>query len=210
MNQQVNLYLPEFRPDRNWLNARGLLWLSLAGVLIMAGLSGYDYWRLTRLQGEQTALQARVEAQTRETEALERAVAERTGNERLQRELEARQSRLQRTRSLVGFLEGSRLGNTKGFSTMVKDLSRASFEGLWLTGIRIQQGGESVVLQGVARQSAMVPDFIGRLSNGESALRERRFNRLLGARTGGEAAAGASEAVADADRPGYLFELEAR
>lgn len=210
MNQQVNLYLPEFRPDRDWLNARRLLWLVLAAVLLMIGLSGYDYWRLVRLQGEETALQARVEAQTRETEALERAVAERMGNERLQRELEARQSRLQRTRSLVGFLEGTRLGNTNGFSTMIKDLSRASFEGLWLTGILIQQGGESVVLSGVARQSAMVPDFIGRLSNGESALRERRFNRLLGARTGGEAAEDMNQAATGAARSGYRFELEAR
>lgn len=210
MNQQINLYLPEFRPSRDGLNAGRLAWLVLAGVLVMAGTSGYDYWRLSGLQNEQMTLQARVETQAAETEALERAVAERTVGERLQRELEARQSRLQRTRSLVSFLESARLGNTNGFSPMIKDLSRASFEGLWLTGIQIEQGGESVVLRGVARQTAMVPDFVGRLSNGESALRERRFNRLLGARTGGDAAEGVSEAVAESNRSGYQFELEAR
>lgn len=209
MNQQVNLYLPEFRPSRDWLNASRLLWLMLAGVLVMAGVSAYDHWRLRSLQSEQAALQARVEAQTLETEALERAVAERTGNERLQQELEARQSRLQRTRNLLGFLEDTRLGNTQGFSLVMKDLSRASFEGLWLNEILIQQGGDSVTLGGVARQSAMVPDFIGRLSNGESALRDRRFNRLLGTRTEDSAEAG-SEPVDESERPGYQFQLEAR
>ncbi|MEX1199124.1 MAG: PilN domain-containing protein [Pseudohongiellaceae bacterium] len=209
MNQQVNLYLSEFRPSRDWLNASHLLWLVLAGVLLMSAVSAYDYWRLNRLQSEAVELEASVEQQTRETEALERAVAERMENERLQRELENRQSQLQRTRSLLGFLEDTRLGNTQGFSSMMKDLSRASFEGLWLTEVRIEAGGDAVSLRGVARRSAMVPDFIGRLSNGESSLRERRFSRLLGTRTDESDEAG-GEAAINGDRSGYQFELEAR
>jgi Tfp pilus assembly protein PilN len=205
VNQQVNLYLPEFRPSREWLNASRLLWLVLAAVLVMALVSGYDYWRLTGLRDEQAMLQDRLATQARETGELERQVASRTGDERLQRELEARQARLQRTRGLLGFLEDARLGNTDGFSSVMKDLSRASFEGLWLTEFQLQQGGESVTLSGVVRQSAMVPDFIGRLGNGESTLREQQFHRLSGTR---KTASGDDEPPSQG--AGYEFVLEAR
>lgn len=205
MRQQVNLYLPEFRPSREWLNATRVLWLVLAAALIMAAVSGYDYWRLTRLQDQQATLQSGLDELARETEELERRVAEAMSNEQLQQELETRQARLQRTRNLLDFLEDTRLGGTEGFSAIMKDLSRASFQGLWLTDVHIAQGGEVVTLQGVARQSAMVPGFIGRLGNGESTLSQRRFNRLVGAR---ESAGG--EATADGEWVGYQFELEAR
>lgn len=209
MNQQVNLYLPELRPRRDWLTASRLRVVVLTLVVIMAAISGYDYWRLSRLESEQSALQASVTEQVNETERLEREVAQRSGNERLQRELETRQTRLQRSRNLLEFLENTRPGNTEGFSSMMKDLSRASFEGLWLTEILIRQGGSSVMLRGAARQPAMVPDFIGRLSNGESQLRQRRFNRFVGTRTA-ESDEAVSETGAEGDRPGYRFELEAR
>lgn len=186
MRQQINLYLPEFQPARDWLNADRLVRAVVAVALVLMLISGYGYWRLDALGDEQARLQARLEAQGRETAELERVVDARRVDGPLQRELEMRQSRLERSRDLLGFLEADlRTGNTDGFSTMMKDLSRASFEGIWLTGIELTQGGESVTLGGVVQQSGMVPDFVGRLGNSESALRELRFDRLLGTRTGG-------------------------
>lgn len=208
MNQQVNLYLPEFRPSRDWLTAANLLIVTAVVCLLLAGVSGYDQWRLGQLQQQQSRLQSQLDQQTRETEALEQQLEQREGNARLEQELETRRERLQRTSSLLDFLQGARLGNTIGFSPMMKDLARASFDGLWLTGVDIRDGGDTVSLAGRALRSAMVPDFIGRLSNGESELHSRRFNRFLGQR-GEEASAADDESGARADAI-YAFELEAR
>lgn len=182
MMQQVNLYLPEFRPQQDWLSAGNLLRAVVALVLVLALLSAWDRWRLSGIDGERIAIQAELATLTRETEALEREIAQRGASPQQQRELETRQAQLRQSRDMLGFLQATTLGNNIGFSGHLIDLSRASFEGLWLTEIALRDGGRIVYLEGRAQYSAMVPDYVGRFSVGDSELRGKRFQRLLGNR----------------------------
>ncbi len=208
MRQQINLYLPEFRPRRDWLDARRLVQASvgLAGLLVLLG--GYDYWRLSSLQGRVPELQQTLATETERAERLEQAV---TGeaDDALLEEIDEREQRLERSRQLLSFLEQTNLGNTTGFSGYLQDLARATFDGLWLTRIRFSNGGTSIHLQGQAERTAMVPDYVGRLGNGRSALSERRFNRLIGTRVS-EDSDGDSAADGTSRSPYYEFELETR
>lgn len=208
MRQQVNLYLPEFRPRRDWIDARrlGLASVGLIGLLVLLG--GYDYWRLASLQGRVPELQQTLESETRRAERLEQA-ATGEADEELLEEIDNREQRLERSRQLLSFLEESNLGNTGGFSAYLKDLARATFEGLWLTDIRFRNGGRSVYLAGQAERTAMVPDYVGRLGNGRSPLSERRFNRLVGSRASEDSADEGDSDSAGVARPRhYDFVLE--
>lgn len=176
--QQINLYLPELRPNREWLTATRLVKTVAAAVVVMILLSSWNYWQRSALQQELVAMQAELAAQTARTEQIERDAASRSSNEALLRDIETREIRLAQSQELLDFLRNTTLGNSTGYSEYVKDLSRASFDGIWLTEFRIAGGSDSVFLRGNALQTAMVPDYVGRLSGSQSSLQGRLFNRL--------------------------------
>jgi Tfp pilus assembly protein PilE len=181
--QQVNLYLPELRPRREWLTASNLLVLLavLALVMLLAGV--FSSWQRSNLQNELAAAQAALQEQSAITEQLERDVASRATDQQLLREMNTREERLRQSRELFEFMSTTTLGNLQGYSEHMKDLSRASFQGLWLTQFSIVSDASFVTLQGSAQEAAMLPDFVGRLSMGESAIRNKRFSRLTSTRS---------------------------
>ena len=176
--QQINLYLPELRPNREWLTAGRLVRTAAAALVVMILLSSWNYWQRSSLQQQLVAAQTDLAAQTARTEQIERDAASRSSNEALLRDIETRELRLAQSQELLDFLRNTTLGNSTGYSEYVKDLSRASFDGIWLTEFRISGGSDSVFLRGNALQTAMVPDYVGRLSGSQSSLQGRLFNRL--------------------------------
>ena len=176
--QQINLYLPELRPNRELVTAVRLVRATAVVVGVMLLLSAFNYWQRSGLQQELAVVQAELAAQTERTEQIERDAAGRSSNQALLRDIETREARLAQSQELLEFLRTTTLGNSTGYSEYVKDLSRASFDGIWLTEFRISGGSDSVFLRGNALQTAMVPDYVGRLSGSQSSLQGRLFNRL--------------------------------
>ncbi|MEX0740076.1 MAG: hypothetical protein WD071_12105 [Pseudohongiella sp.] len=191
--QQVNLFLPELRPNREWLTAIRLGKTVAVVLLLMVLLSAWNYWQRSVLRAEMAVAEAELSAQTQRTEQIERDAASRSSNESLLRDIATRETRLQQSQELLEFLRNTTLGNSTGYSEYVKDLSRASFDGIWLTEFRISGGTDSVFLRGNALQTAMVPDYVGRLSGSQSSLQGRLFNRLQSNRVTSPATAGGGE-----------------
>lgn len=179
VTQQVNLFLPELRPVKDWLTSVRLLQALAVIILLVVLQLLWQLWQRNAATDTLAQLQEVLQEQTLRTEQLERDAASRTSNQALLRDINTRESSLLLAGELLDFLRTSRLGNTMGYSEYVKDLSRASFNGIWLTEIRIEGDGGTVYLQGLAQQTAMIPDFVGRLSSSQSSLRGRHFNRLL-------------------------------
>ncbi len=204
MMQQVNLYLPEFRPHKEYVRGIRVLQLGVAMMLVMAVFSAHAYLTAHNLRAELQMTQVQLSRQTEVTNELQQNLARRSSDPALVQELSDREQRLAESREMLEFLRGTNLGNINGFSEYLKDLSRASFEGLWLTEFSLLDGGQDVYLKGIAQQSAMVPDFIGRLGSGRSPLRERNFSRFLGNRINTTPVEGLENTEL------YQFELETR
>ena len=180
MIQQVNLYLPEFRPNREFVSAVRVLQLAALAILVMAVMSTSQFLKTRSLRADIQETQSQLVAQTAITNQLQQDLALRASDPALVEELSDREQGLAESREMLEFLRGTNLGNIRGFSEYVKDISRASFEGLWLTQFNFLNGGEDIYLKGIAQQSAMVPDYINRLASGKSPLTERDFSRFLG------------------------------
>ncbi|HDZ09335.1 PilN domain-containing protein [Pseudohongiella sp.] len=183
--QQINLLLPELRPKRDWLTASRLVVALMAVIGVLVLISTWHGWQAGRLDAELVAARQALQQQSERTEALERDVASRATDRELVREMETREQRLAQTRELYEFMSTTALGNLTGYSEHLKDLSRASFQGLWLTQISIAGDATNVTLRGSAQEAAMLPDFVGRLSMGESEISNQRFSRLTSTRTQG-------------------------
>lgn len=199
--QQVNLYLPEFRPSHDWLDAAHLARALVVVLVLLLIHGGVTWWRIDRAEALRMESQRQADTLMREAEALEREVAANDISAQLQEQVDDAENALARSRDTLGFLRELRLGNVDGFSEQLKDLSRAGFDGLWLTEIALSEGGERLRLQGVATESVMLPAYVSRLGQGSSAVGDMQFHRLSTRRdsTGPGAAA-----------PAYEFMLETR
>lgn len=177
-SQQVNLYLPEYRPRRDWLTATRFLALMLCAVALVAVLSAVDYGRRYLLEQRQGDTQQALTAQTRVTEQLERELASMATDASLLSEVRVRQDSLAQLEGTLATLQSLGQGNINGFSEYLKNMSQASFEGLWLTRISITNAGAKASLEGRAMQGAMVPRFVDRLSSGWSESEGWSFTRI--------------------------------
>jgi hypothetical protein len=196
-SQQINLYLPEFRPRNDWLSAARCAVL-MGGVVLLVGLlSGVDYGRRYLLQQEQAQTQRVLTAQTRVTEQIESSLAGMATDPSLVSEIGEREASLAQLEGTRGTLQNMGVGNIKGFSEHLKNLSRASLEGLWLTRISITSAGATATLEGKALQSSMVPNFVDRLSAGWTESKGWRFSSVSSSADGfGADAASDNESAA--------------
>lgn len=181
--QQVNLYLPELRPRRQIISALRLLQVFAVVGILMALQSMWTLWQRSSTSSHLADVRTKLEVQTARTIQIEADVASRATDLALVEEMNARENRIAQSRELFEFMRGTNLGNLNGYSEHLKDLSRASFTGLWLTEFTIDGDASHVYLKGNAQQAAMLPDYVGRLSMGESSIRSQRFSRLVSTRS---------------------------
>lgn len=179
MKQQINLYLPEFRVKKDTVTPLLMGQILGAMIILMVLVSAFDIYRQWSLQSELAALEVTLQEETRQTEQLDEQLARRSQDTALTDRLEMVEARLEASMQIQDFLSRTQLGNVIGFSEFFKDLSRASFDGISITEFEFSEGGRSVVLQGQAMDSAMVPRFVDNIERGESPLKSHRFSPLI-------------------------------
>lgn len=176
MNQQINLYLPEFVVQKDPFTAVLMGQVLAAAVVLMLLVSAWDLVGRWRLGSELEALQATLAEETRKTAALEAQVAQRSQDLRLLAQLEAAEARYASALQIRDFLSDTKLGNMDGFSEYFKDLSRAAVEGLSLSEFEFSEGGEQISMAGQVLNSAIVPRYVNSLENGQSSMRAKTFS----------------------------------
>jgi hypothetical protein len=168
MLQSVNLYLPEFRQKRHWLDAVRMLQLVVATVLVLVLASGWDYWQLSQARAGLAVREQQRQAALAATAALRAEYGDQSADLSLQETIERFEQDLRAKETLLQFLQGSDLGNAEGFSEYLADLSRFHLQGLSLQSIQLADGGRSVVLGGQVLQTELVPLYLQNLNKGGS------------------------------------------
>ncbi len=189
MQQQVNLYTAELRPNKQKLNATSALMALALVIVVVAGLAG-----LVRYQNQQ--LEAQALAVERQNNQLEQVVA------RLQDEVRARQpdpdleaalarvtETISRRQRLLGRIETLAISGHSGFSGRLSALARQVPDNLWLTGIRLESfPPATLTLKGQTRSADLVPPrYLERLGE-EPAFIGETFSDFRISRPDGEAA----------------------
>ncbi len=81
------------------------------------------------------------------------------------------------SRALAEALGSGAFGNASGLSAYLVGLARQHEEGLWLTRIVLDAGGEVIGLDGRSLSPEAVPGYLQRLSD-ETAFRGKAFGHL--------------------------------
>jgi len=161
MHQQINLYQPVFRQQRKVFSARTLLQILVAVTVLLLGAYAHARWTLAALHHTATSIEQQyqqLEVQLANLEiinqssapgALENEIA------RLERSILDQQSIL----DSIGLLS---IRSAAGFGDFFETLARQTQPGLWLTGIRLAQDGETE-LRGTTLDPELVPDYLQRM-----------------------------------------------
>jgi hypothetical protein len=175
--QNINLYLPEFRKKKTWLDAEKTVLLAGAGILVMLVVSAVDYWQLTQLRGELAAKEQEHQQAVTATAALLTQYGVQTEDPALLANIQELEEDLQSKQALLQFLEGRELGNADGFSEYLADLSRYHVQGLSIDHVSLTGGGRAVELAGEVMKPELPPIFLQQLSKG-SAYAGMQFESL--------------------------------
>lgn len=164
--QNVNLYLPEFRRKKHWLDARAMLLLAGVSLAVLTIVSGVEYAQLSSLRADRAVAEAQLQQAQAVTAALIEEFGVQTEDLALLDDIRDMESELQSKQTLLQFLEGRELGNANGFSEHLADLSRYHVQGLSLNQISLENGGRSVRLVGQVIKADLVPIYLQNLSKG--------------------------------------------
>ncbi len=177
MSQQINLYNAAFERKRDLLSLPGAVaaWGLAAGVVVVVML-GMTV-RTSNLEHKLAQVAAERDGAQAEMTRLAGQLAARKANPELAAEVQRLEAALARRQQVMSTLQAGVIGDTRGFSTHLTAFARQSFDGLWLTGLKVANAGQDVVLEGRAIQPELVPNYLQRL-NREEVMRGHAFAEL--------------------------------
>jgi Tfp pilus assembly protein PilN len=176
MYQQINLYQPIFRKQRQIFSAVTMAQVfGVVGAALLA-IYGYGAAKVGALESEVAQLEGRERALATQLMRIDPAM-----NDKRRAELEAELKRLNATlldqQRLVDVLNEHPLGHTAGFSAQLAALARQRTPELWLTELAINGGTGAIELAGRSLRPELVPEYMQRLGT-EAALAGQRFDRF--------------------------------
>ena len=176
MYQQINLYQPIFRRQRQIFSAATLL--QSIGIVAAGLLAAYVYgaFKVSALETEVVQLEGRERALATQLASVDPTLNKNRRAE-MEQELRLMNERLLDQQRLIETLRKQPLGTTDGFSRYLAALGRQQTPGLWLTQFAINGGTGAIELAGRSTRPELVPEFLQRLGQ-EAALVGQRFDRL--------------------------------
>ena len=160
--QQINLYLPEFQPNREPLRSVQMLWgLGIFLVLLMIV-------SLLSASANRERAQA-LEASRAQLEQLKTQVAQlerqrpRNNLADLDEQIVRLTQELDRREQIFTIIANKNLGNNSGFSAHLQALGRQSLDTLSLSVFSLQRGGNYVEFAGKAQSADQIPLYLQRL-----------------------------------------------
>lgn len=179
--QQVNLYRDELKTQKLTYSALMLLQLCIILVVVFSAVAGFRAFQVQQQQSSLVAKQQKQKVMMADLQKLQAEFSSRKKDTALSRRIKDKTKELANKQKVLGILSRDEFGNTKGFVEHISGLARQRIEGLWLTQIRIADGGTNVALHGSMSKPALLPKYLQRLS-AEKVFTGTEFQSLLMAR----------------------------
>ena len=175
VRQQVNLFNPAFQPQKKRLSAPMMGAALLVLVAGIAGLSVVLQAQTARMQAEADAGATELARKQARLASVNAQFAPRKKSAELEARILETEAQLAALRHVSGVLQRGELGDTAGYAGYFQAFARQGVPGLWLTSVSI--AGKDIGLKGRTLDPALVPGYIGRLTQ-EPLLQGKSFSSL--------------------------------
>lgn len=176
--QQVNLYQDELRTQQLKYSALMFVQISIVLLVVFSIASGVSYFQLQQHQADLIVSQQKQKIAMANLQKLQTELSLRKKDITLAKRIVTKTKELANKQKVISILSRDEFGNTDGFIEHMTGLARQRIEGLWLTRIRIAEGGTDVSLFGITSKAALLPKYLQRLS-AEKAFTGTEFKSLL-------------------------------
>ncbi len=201
MAQNINLYEPPRKRQQRAVTMQGVASIAALLLLALGALHWVDRQKSSQLERDLARLRADHERIARQTAQLPAS----STAERLQQD----EHEVAMLEQIAARLTAGALGKSGSFNEHLQALARSTVEGVWLTGIRIDNGSNTLVLEGRALDAARVPQLFAALRR-EPLFAGLAFSTLevkAVSDTGGQPTAAAAAGGSDAARQQVRFKL---
>jgi hypothetical protein len=156
MAQSINLHSRGRKASAELFSPRGI------GAIAIALATGFGMlsWVETR---RESALRVQTAGDRSESERLQRLLTQLPKDAGQSDQLAAEERDIAALERVAGRLTAGVLGRAGSFTDSLKGLGRATTEGVWLTGIKLNQGSGRFALEGKALDAARVPALMAAL-----------------------------------------------
>jgi hypothetical protein len=165
--QQINLYLPEFRPNSEPLRAIHMVWAGVGFLILLICVSFYSNHQhkllMQKLEIEQKS-QESIHAQL----LLLGAKKPEDSSVEMDAKIARLQKSVQRHQKILTMISNQDLGNEKGFSAQLIAMGQAALPTMSVESFSLQRGGRYAELAGVTRSADQIPLYLQRLRRDSS------------------------------------------
>lgn len=177
MQQQVNLYIEPEAPREILLDTKNMLKFSSFFLLLLLVVTvvifGIQYQKQTQLENLEATKKNLNENLARSKSSL----STEQERKRLTEQLEQKQMTRQSRQRMFSTLSNLHYGQHKGFSTYLNVLSKHGVQGIWLTQVIFDAGGEYIFLEGRTFKAQLVPELLQALGQ-DKEFKGKSFEQL--------------------------------
>ncbi len=177
MDQQVNLYRPEFRPETNAFQSRFMFQAAGALLLVLALIYAFARSGVEGVDEELVIVAGQEAAAIERLEKVRPIITAVTGEQSWSAQLDDATHTLAERQAVLTMIQGTTLGDTRGFSRHLRALARQDVDGLWLTRIVLSALGDRTQIDGRATRAELIPLYVQNLA-AEPAFEQQRFHQF--------------------------------
>ncbi|HIJ83095.1 MAG: hypothetical protein HW380_866 [Magnetococcales bacterium] len=164
--QSVNFFDKSLLPKMDVASARQIAAVSLGMFLLAMVASGYLLWQQARMSKQMAAEKHRLGQIEIKVNQLIKQYPPQETDTALEKRIGQIEGSIMMKRLIVQILEGGYdFGNTHGFSEYFRELAREKLDGIWITRMRILNGGERFGLYGKSVNPQAVPIMVNQFQN---------------------------------------------
>lgn len=177
MKQQINLYQDVLIEKKVAIQAVAMFKALIGCILILLTVSFFLTWQQGKVDKDIKRLTLERAAVVVNLEVFKKQNPPRQKNILLTQSLKQKQGELAGRKPLLAYLDNFNLGQTIGFSSVIKGFAQYPLKGVWLTGIRLNYKEQKVLLAGSAIQPDLIPAYLQHLGE-KNVLKNQTFASL--------------------------------
>ncbi|ABG38699.1 hypothetical protein Patl_0167 [Paraglaciecola sp. T6c] len=162
MKSRINLYLPELHPKLEVLTLSFVLTVWAILFTIVGLVYYHDYSHGQSVKADLIAIEVQKQQAEDRLAELNETLANRTKDPKLLAAIESKQLEVSLKQRVIDELSGQEQFKSNGFAGLMLGLAEHHLDGLWLTGIRLDE--HHVMLEGAATDSSLIPQWMTQLS----------------------------------------------
>ncbi|NVJ62364.1 MAG: hypothetical protein HWE27_18395 [Gammaproteobacteria bacterium] len=172
--QQINLYLPEFKPKKEVLNFSQLGLAALASALLFSAYGWFLGSQTDFYSAQLVQEKAMIEPLERQKAELDKLLAERPDESRVDLRLSRLELDIANKALALQTLKNSDISASSGFSNLIGELAKPKNNRIWFTEIALNQ--DILSLKGQTLEPELITKWIEQ--SGESKTLMRQFSTI--------------------------------